>query len=337
VREVEAFLAEAIATVEAEAPGASVRARWTRFEQIVLVTTPDGEVAGDHRSGGWLRLEGRRGAARAVAERPLSRPPGDLGRDACATAARRLARDLHRRASARAPRPGPTAIVFAPGAGGVLVHEIVGHALEADTILGGGSWLAGRRRERIAAPGVLVVDDPRRGRAPWAIDDEGAPTRAVPLVRAGTFAGALHDRGTARASGEAATGHGRRASYRHPVLPRMGCTFVAAGRLAPEEVVEAIESGVYVRSLEAASTDVRTGRATFRVVDADAIEHGTRRHALEPFLLAVDGAEALLGMVRIASDLAFDTCVGSCIRAGQPLSTSVGGPTFCIGSATILP
>jgi TldD protein len=219
--------------------------------------------------------------------------------------------------------------------GGVFAHELVGHALEGDVLAAGASWLASRERRQPSCPELVVVDDPRRGRAAWSIDDEGNAARPVALVRGGEIAGALLDRRTARARGAASNGRGRRSSYRQPVMPRMGCTFVAAGRLVPEEVLASVTRGVYIRSMEAASTDVRRGRAIFRVTDADAIRQGKLEFSLLPFLLTIDGAAALAGTERIASDLAFDTCLGSCVRAGQPMATSVGGPTFCIGSATI--
>jgi predicted Zn-dependent protease len=333
-REAEAVLAAAMGAVEREAPRAALHGTWTRFAQRILVTLPDGEVAEDLRLGGWLRLEARLGVARAVAEGSLPRHEA-LGREECLAAARSLARALHRRAAAREARPGETAVVFGPGVGGVLAHEIVGHALEADAMLAGGTWLS-RRRDRVAAPGLSVLDDPRRGRGAWSLDDEGVRARPVALVRSGVVAGRLHDRRTARVSGEPETGHARRSSYRHPILPRMGCTFVAAGPLAAEEVVASVTDGVYVRSMEAATTDLHTGRAMFRVTDADRIERGSLKYSLHPFLLAIDGARALAEATRIGDDLAFDTCIGSCVRGGQPLSTSVGGPTFSIGLATIV-
>jgi len=111
----------------------------------------------------------------------------------------------------------------------------------------------------------------------------------------------------------------------------MGCTFLAPGRFEPEETLEHIEDGIYVRRMEAASTDTRSGHAVFRVTDADRIHKGRLDRPLSPHLMFVDAAVALASVERVANDLEFDVCVGSCLHHGQPLSISVGGPTFRVG------
>jgi TldD protein len=115
----------------------------------------------------------------------------------------------------------------------------------------------------------------------------------------------------------------------------MGCTFVAPGNHDPGEALEGVARGIYVRRLEAASTDTRSGRAVFKVTDADRVREGRLDAPLKPHLLVVDGKRALREIDRIASDVEFDTCIGSCLHHGQPLSISVGGPTFRLGSASV--
>ena len=151
------------------------------------------------------------------------------------------------------------------------------------------------------------------------------------LVRGRRVSGAIHDRRSAGRRGETTNGHARRSSFSHPVLPRMGCTYLAPGSLDPVEVLEDIESGIYVRRLEAASADPASGRATFRVTDADRIVKSRLEATLDPFLIDVSVVDSLPTMDRIANDLAFDSCIGSCVRDGQPLATSVGAPTFRVG------
>jgi TldD protein len=253
----------------------------------------------------------------------------------------RLAQAVAARAEARLAvetlPPGDRRVVFAPGVGGVLVHEVVGHALEADTVLGGASWLARSAERGFSGPRELrIVDDPRRGRAAWRLDDEGESARATPLVREGRAVGWLLDRDTARQCGRALTGHGRRASFREPVRPRMGCTFLAAGRGDPEEAVRSLEAGIYVRRMEAASTDTRTGRALFRVTDADRVHNGRLVTPLAPHVMWVDARAALSSVECVADDLAFDVCIGSCLHHAQPLSISVGAPTFRIGLTSVM-
>ena len=225
-------------------------------------------------------------------------------------------------------------VVLAPGVGGVLVHEIVGHALEADRVLSGDSWL-GLLEDPIAPRELAIVDDPRRGRAAWRIDDEGEPSLPTALIRDGRVAGWLHDSRTAQAANKPPTGHGRCSSYREPIQPRMGCTFVAPGKHEPAELLQGVREGVYVRRMEAGTTDTRSGRAVFRVTDSDRIQNGRIDAPLRPHLLFVNGARVLAAADRIANDLAFDSCIGSCHRKGQPLSISVGAPTMWIGLAEI--
>ncbi len=320
-------------------PGLRAVARWIGFEQRVRLATSVGQVLGDRRRGRRIRLlvDVARGgrAGRSMAEAVLR--PEDAGLEqACRRLAAQAVARAEQRLGARSLPAGERRVVFAPGVGGILLHEIVGHALEADAVLGGASWLAGRAGAPCRLPPALVVlDDPRRGRAPWRFDDEGQPARAVPLLHGGRVAGWLHDGSTAAEAGRAPTGHGRRASFRERARPRMGCTFMAAGRLDARDALQGVEEGIYVRRMEAASADTRTGHALFRVTDADQIRHGRLGAPLVPHLLAIEGSAALPSVECIASDLEFDTCVGSCLNHGQPMSVSVGAPTFRIGSASV--
>ena len=314
---------------------AEIRARWVGFDQRIRVARTDRGVVADRRRGSRLRLEanlrqhGR--VSRSVGEMVLDPDFGGAPDTTIEKLAGQVARRVEERMAAKPLLSGEYPIVFSPGVGGVLIHEIVGHALEADTVLGRVSWLEKGTGSFAGSPELLVVDDPRRGRAAWRLDDEGEPARATSLMREGRVSGWLHDLASARRSDRAPTGHGRRTSFREPVRPRMGCTFLAPGRFEAEEALENLENGIYVRRMEAASTDTRTGQAVFRVTDADRIHNGRLDRPLSPHLMFVDAAEALSSVQRVANDLEFDVCVGSCLHHGQPLSISVGGPTFRIG------
>jgi predicted Zn-dependent protease len=318
-------------------PGVVAVARWVGFEQRVRIALPGRKTVVDTRRGARLRLEGHfvRGGveASAVAEVALSR--GRSTPDAGLVA---LAAEVAERVDLRLMcRSMPTAermVVLAPGVAGVLIHEIVGHALEADHARGG-AWLANTKGE-VAVPELSVIDDPRRGRAAWTVDDEAQPARVTPLIWWGRVVGRLHDRRTAEQAGCRPTGHGRRASFREPVQPRMGCTFIAAGNLKPEDVLKATEEGIYVRRMEAANVNPLTGRAVFRVTDADRILHGSLREPLHPHLLVVDSASTLSRIDLIANDLRFDNCHGSCHKGGQALVTSVGAPTIRLGLVSVI-
>ena len=317
-------------------PDATIKMRWAGFDQRIRVARPEREVVVDRRWSGRLRIEARSRSSEALAVAEAVFPPDKLDETGIPESlAEEVAARLERRAGATSLPPGERRVVFAPGVGGVLIHEIVGHALEADTVSSEMSWLAGAG-DRVAAGELRVVDDPRRGRAPWRYDDEGEEARPTPLIDRGRVAGQLHDLASAVRSGSRPTGHGRRASFREPVKPRMGCTFVAPGPLHPQEVLKEIGDGIYVRRMEAASTDPLSGRAVFRVTDSDHIHAGRLDAPLVPHLMHVDARATLPNVELIASDLAFDRCIGSCLRDGQPLVISVGGPTFCIGLTTVL-
>jgi TldD protein len=313
----------------------SVDGRLVTFTQTVVVARPDRGAVVDSRRGERVRIDvrvrrgGRVGAA--TAEWVDRRGRSVLDAERLVGFALERARE---RCDARPPTGGPCAAVFAPGVGGVLVHELVGHALEGDTVLRNGCRL-GAADLSFASRDVTVIDDPRRGRASWSVDDEGETVRPVALIRDGHVVGRLHDRRTARRAGTAPTGHGRRSSYLEPALPRMGCTFVGRGGSDPTEVLRATPDGIYVRRMEAASVEPFRGAATFRVTDADRIRDGRLDHPLEPFVLEATLEATLTTLDHIGTDLAFDACVGSCLRDGQPLATSVGAPTFRLGVVTV--
>jgi TldD protein len=321
------------AVVEAQRglPAGVFGASWVQSEQSVLVGDAAG-VIDDRRRTCSIRLEGslRRGdrEARASAERTVEGQEVPVS-----SLVEPLIERLEARLDAEDPHPGPTDVVFAPSIGGIWIHELVGHAAEADRVLRRGSWLA--ETDVSFSRELHVIDDPRRGRGAWRFDDEGTPSGPVALIHEGRPQGLLHTCGTASTSGQDPTGHGRRSSYRERVIPRMGCTFIANGNRHPNEILENVRRGVYVRRMESASTDTATGRAVFRVTDADVIREGRVETPLRSHLLETFASSGLSAIDGIANDLAFDHCIGLCHREGQPLSTSVGAPTICTRLMTV--
>ncbi len=314
------------------APAGEVEVRAAGFHQTVRIGRADGFAHREVRRGAWIRVEAFDHGGTGVAEAVVREDP--------VSTLRRLTREAiergRNRADARQADATVGVAVFAPGVGGLLIHEMIGHALEGDAVARGRSWLAARGA--VAGPmEMTVVDDPRRGRGAWRRDDEGVEARATTLVRGGRVEGVLLDRRFSRVLAAAPTGHGRRASHREPVRPRMGATFLAGGGSTGSDVVASTRKGIYVRRMSSGRSDPSSGKATFRVTDADAIDHGRISHPVRPFLLTVTARETGLAIDAIASDVAFDTCIGSCLRAGQPLSTSVGAPTFRLGSIRVVP
>ena len=340
VSEVAGWVQRLVDRLRESNPGTELRARWVGFEQKVRIARPGRRPTTDVRRGRRIRVDAFVGGAGkpgpAVAEAVL---PARLDTDGGVVAAMsgRLEADIGRRRQARELPRGARTVVLAPGVGGILIHELVGHALEADTVRLNGSWLGSARDESaVVSPVLTVIDDPRRGRAPWRVDDEAEPSRAVPLLRDGFVVGQLHDARSAGDVGSSPTGHGRRSSFREPVRPRMGCTFIAPGERTADEILQGVVDGIYVRRMEAATTDPASGSATFRVTDADRIHRGRLDAPLLPHLLHVEGKKVLRGNLLVADDLEFDRCVGSCHRDGQPLAISVGAPTMRIGSTTVI-
>ncbi len=304
------------------------------FHQEVWVGSPGREVAHDVRRGCRMEIRVQVGDERtshAVEELVLGPTRSFPVADAFVRA---FERAETRASISSAPKPGSTTAVFAPGVAGVITHELIGHALEGDVVARGLSWIRAADFPAAATP-VTVRDDPRRGRGAWSIDDEGVAARETILIDRGRPVGLLLDRSSAGALRKVSTGHGRRSSYLETVRPRMGCTFIEPGDDDPGEVLRATRAGVFIRRMTAGHTDPISGRASFVITDADRIVDGRLAEPLDVFVLELDGLESWRSIDRVANDLVFDTCIGSCVRDGQPLAVSVGAPTIRIGVARV--
>jgi predicted Zn-dependent protease len=310
-------------------------AKLIAFRQLVWVGTRDGTVVSDDRRGCRIELRVQVGStdrASAVEELVLL---SDAPKSLMTCFSRAYDRAEERTAPMTIAPRGQTTAILGPGVGGIVVHELIGHALEGDIVARRPTWITRTGLPRAGRP-LTVIDDPRRGRGAWKIDDEGTPSRETVLVEEGRHSGFLLDRPSATFLSRASTGHGRRFSYLEPVRPRTGCTYVAAGTDDPEGVLRSTPSGVFIRRLAGGHTDPFTGRASFVVTDADRIVAGHLAGPLDAFVLELRGPVAWASIDRTAHDLTFDTCVGSCVRDGQPLAVSVGAPTIRIGVVTVI-
>ncbi|MCX6376133.1 MAG: TldD/PmbA family protein [Armatimonadetes bacterium] len=305
-------------------------AKLVSFHQDVWVGPPGKDAVHDVREGCRLELRVQVGGERpgfAVQDLVLR---ADDSPSLAEAFSRGFDRAEARASSFPAPGPGSMSAVLAPGVAGIVAHELIGHALEGDVVARGSTWISAETFPATGAP-VTVIDDPRRGRGAWRIDDEGVAAGEITLIARGRPAGMLLDRASAVALGAVPTGHGRRSSYLETVRPRMGCTFIAAGVDAPEDILRSTRTGVFIRRLAGGHTEPLTGRASVIVSDADRIVDGRLAEPLEPFVIELDGVESWSSIDRVGHDLAFDTCVGSCVRDGQPMAVSVGAPTIRIG------
>jgi len=232
---------------------------------------------------------------------------------------------------------GTMDVVLGPGWPGVLLHEAVGHGLEGDFNRKGTSAFSDRIGQRVAAPGVTVVDDgtiaERRGSL--NVDDEGTPTRRNVLIEDGILRGYLQDRLNARLMGVAPTGNGRRESYAHLPMPRMTNTFMLAGEDDPAEILRSVKRGLYAVSFAGGQVDITSGKFVFSANEAYLIEDGKLGAAVKGATLIGSGPESLLRVSRVGNDLALDRGVGTCGKDGQSVPVGVGMPTIRLDQITV--
>ena len=247
-----------------------------------------------------------------------------------------LAQALTNLDSVAAPA-GEMPVVFGPGWPGVLLHEAVGHGLEGDFNRKGTSAFSGRIGERVAAPGVTVVDDGAmdRRRGSLTIDDEGTPTRRTCLIEDGILKGYLQDRLNARLMGMEPTGNGRRESFAHSPMPRMTNTFMLGGQDDPAELVERVKDGIYAKSFGGGQVDITSGKFVFSCTEAYRIRGGKIAEPIKGATLIGDGPTVLTRVKGIGNDLALDEGIGVCGKGGQSVPAGVGQPTLLIEGLTV--
>jgi TldD protein len=247
-----------------------------------------------------------------------------------------LAQALVNLESVAAPA-GEMTVVLGPGWPGVLLHEAIGHGLEGDFNRKGTSAFSGRVGERVAAPGVTVVDDgsiaDRRGSL--SIDDEGTPTRCTTLIEDGILKGYIHDRLNARLMGVEPTGNGRRQSFAHAPMPRMTNTFMLGGSEDPGEILARAGNGIYARSFGGGQVDITSGKFVFSCTEAYLIENGRLGAPIKGATLIGDGPTVLTRVAGIGNDMALDEGVGICGKGGQSVPAGVGQPTLLIDGLTV--
>jgi TldD protein len=238
---------------------------------------------------------------------------------------------------ARPAPAGTMTVVLGPGWPGVLLHEAVGHGLEGDFNRKGTSAFSGRIGERVAAPGVTVIDDgtiaSRRGSL--NIDDEGNPTRRNVLIENGVLKGYLQDSLNARLMGVPATGNGRRESFAHIPMPRMTNTYMLNGDRDPQEIIASVKSGLYAVNFGGGQVDITSGKFVFSASEAYVIENGRLGHPVKGATLIGNGPDALTRVVMIGNDMALDPGVGTCGKEGQSVPVGVGQPTLRIDGLTV--
>ncbi len=236
------------------------------------------------------------------------------------------------------PAPaGEMTVVLGPGWPGILLHEAIGHGLEGDFNRKKTSAFAGLLGERVAAPGVTVVDDGtidgRRGSL--SIDDEGTPTSRTVLIEDGILKGYMQDRQNARLMGMKPTGNGRRQSFGAPVMPRMTNTYMLAGDKDPGEILASVKKGIYATNFGGGQVDITNGKFVFSCTEAYAIEDGKLGAPIKGATLIGSGPECLTRVSMIGNDMKLDTGVGTCGKNGQSVPVGVGQPTLRLDGLTV--
>jgi TldD protein len=236
------------------------------------------------------------------------------------------------------PAPAGTFdVVLGPGWPGVMLHEAVGHGLEGDFNRKKTSAFAGLLGQRVAAPGVTVVDDgtlaARRGSL--SVDDEGTPTNCTTLIEDGILVGYMQDRQNARLMGMKPTGNGRRESFAHIPMPRMTNTYMLAGSLAPEEIIGSVKNGIYAVSFGGGQVDITSGKFVFGCTEAYMIENGRIGRPIKGAMLIGNGPDAMTRIRMVGNDLALDRGIGTCGKAGQGVPVGIGQPTLRMDAITV--
>ncbi|MCC6747800.1 MAG: TldD/PmbA family protein [Deltaproteobacteria bacterium] len=229
------------------------------------------------------------------------------------------------------PAPaGRMPVILAAEAGGALLHEAVGHGLEADLVHGGTSCYAGRLGERLAASKVSIADDPTLPglRGTYRFDHEAVPSRRTLLIDRGILAAYLYDRVHALRHGASSTGNGRRESYRFPPQVRMSNIFALPGDDDPEAILRGTPSGLYVRKMGSGQVDTLSGDFVFRVSEGYLIENGALGPAVRGATLTGNGPEVLQAIDAVGPTLKFSP--GICAKGGQDVAVSDGQPMLRI-------
>ena len=309
--------------------------------EVVMVARHDGVMAADVRP--LVRI-----SIQVIAEQDGRREQGsaggggrfDYGHFSDAVLQDYAAKAVHQALTNLDARPAPAGsmtVVLGPGWPGILLHEAIGHGLEGDFNRKGSSAFAGKIGQRIAAPGVTVVDDGtisnRRGSL--NVDDEGNPTQRNVLIEDGILRGYLQDSLNARLMGVAVTGNARRESYAHIPMPRMTNTYMLSGNMPPEEIIKSVKKGLYAVNFGGGQVDITSGKFVFSAAEAWMIENGRLTYPVKGATLIGNGPDVLTRVSMIGNDMALDSGVGTCGKEGQSVPVGVGQPTLRIDGLTV--
>ncbi|HEX4353470.1 MAG TPA: metallopeptidase TldD-related protein, partial [Polyangiales bacterium] len=238
---------------------------------------------------------------------------------------------------ARESPAGEMEVVLAPGDSGVLLHEAVGHGLEADFNRKGTSNYSGRVGQSVASELCTVVDDATQfgSRGSIRVDDEGnLPERAV-LIENGKLAGYMHDQHSALHFKTKPTGNGRRESFQSHPMPRMTNTWLLAGPHDPDAIIKSVKRGIYARKFGGGQVDISNGDFVFSLTESYLIEDGKLTAPLKGVNLIGNGPDVMSKVSMLGTDFETSDGVWTCGKDGQSVPVGVGCPTIKIASMTV--
>ena len=232
--------------------------------------------------------------------------------------------------SARKAPMGKMAVILSSDAGVTMIHEAIGHGLEADLAQQGLSVYSKKVGEIVASPLITVVDDPTlpQRRGSYSFDDEGVASRRTTLVEGGVLKGYLYDRLTALEDGVESSGNGRRESYQDKPIPRMSNTMILPGKMKPEEIVHSVEKGLFVKKMGGGQVNTVNGDFIFEVNEGYLIEKGSIGDPVRGAVLIGNGPHVLKDIDMVGSDLGFG--IGTCGKDGQGVPVADAQPTLRI-------
>lgn len=331
------------AVVDHAAQLVQVACSYADVDEEILIANSEGLVVADRRALCRLSVEvvvddgGQRRSGTGGGGSRIGLDHYDDARKSPEAAGREAARMACAQRGARAAPRGDGVVVLGPSSSGVLLHEAVGHGLEADFIRKKTSLFSGRVGEKVASELCTVIDDgtlPGQ-RGSLNVDDEGQATSRTVLIDRGVLTGFLTDRHNAALLGAARTGNGRRQSFRHPPLPRMTNTFLQRGNDDPDDIVRGVKTGLYCKAFGGGQVDIANGSFVFEVKEGYLIEDGRLTAPVKGATLVGNGPETLSRITRVGHDAALDPGVYTCGKEGQSVPVGVGLPTVRIDGITI--
>jgi TldD protein len=235
------------------------------------------------------------------------------------------------------PEAGEMEVVLAAGSSGILLHEAIGHGMEADFNRKNESIYSDKIDQQIAEPMVSIVDDGtwESARGAINIDDEGSPTQKTYLVRDGILRSYMHDLISSRHYKVKPTGNGRRESFRYDPMPRMRCTYMLPGPHTKEEVIGSVKKGIYCESFTNGEVHIGPGDFTFYVKNGNLIEDGKISKPIKDINIIGNGPEVLKRVVMVGNDLEMSVGSGMCGKNGQSVPVSMGLPTTKVSAITV--